>query len=79
VVADPDAGSLVDEACHVLVVDLPLHEDPRARLADLAAVEEGAEQTAVHGQVHLGASQMMFADFPPSSSVTFLMVSEPIF
>jgi len=27
----------------------------------------------------LASSQMMFADFPPSSSVTFLMVSEPIF
>src|SRR5207245_11588424 len=52
-----DALGLLDHRVQHLLVDGPLHEHAAARRADLALVDEHAEERAVHRGLEIGVSE----------------------
>ena len=66
---------LLDHRVDELLVDRPLDQNAAAGRADLALVDEHAEQRAVDAASKSASAKKMFGDLPPSSSEIFFSVS----
>ena len=74
-IADPDAAVAAIEQLDEPLVDRALDEDALARAAVLAGVVEDGVGAAAAARSRSASAKMTFADLPPSSSETRLIVA----